>query len=69
MIKELYPPFFMGLGGVIGSGAQFMPWIHVKDLAGLILHSIEEPKVRRTETCELSEVWKKKSCRLFRSRE
>lgn len=46
MIKELYPPFFMGLGGVIGSGAQFMPWIHVKDLAGLILHSIEEPKVK-----------------------
>jgi len=46
MIKELYPPFFLGLGGVIGSGTQFMPWIHVKDLAGLILHSIEKPEVK-----------------------
>ena len=45
LVKELYPPFFLGLGGVIGSGAQFMPWIHVKDLAGIILHSIENTKV------------------------
>jgi len=45
MIKELYPPFFFGLGGVMGSGAQVMPWIHVKDLAGIILHSIEDKQV------------------------
>lgn len=45
MIKELFPPFFLGLGGVMGSGSQTMPWIHVKDLAGIILHSIENKEV------------------------
>jgi len=45
MIKELFPPFFLGLGGVMGSGNQVMPWIHVKDLAGIITHSIENKEV------------------------
>jgi len=45
LIKEIFPPFFFGLGGKMGSGEQFMPWIHVKDVAGLILHSIENPDV------------------------
>jgi len=46
LIKETFLPFFVGLGGRMGSGTQFMPWIHVKDVAGLILHSIENPEVK-----------------------
>ena len=41
MIKQLFWPFFFGLGGVSGSGHQFMPWIHVKDLSRLVIHCIE----------------------------
>lgn len=29
-------PFKLGLGGRIGSGAQWMPWIHMADMIGLI---------------------------------
>ena len=30
----------------MGSGKQNMPWIHVKDISGIILHSIENNKVK-----------------------
>lgn len=31
MLKKLWLPFNMGLGGVIGSGRQMLPWIHIQD--------------------------------------
>jgi uncharacterized protein len=31
----------VGLGGTLGSGRQWMPWIHVADVAALFLHAIE----------------------------
>ena len=46
MIKQIFIPFFMGTGGRMGSGEQNMPWIHVKDVSGIILHSIENKKVQ-----------------------
>lgn len=46
MIKQLYLPFYLGLGGPIGSGEQFLPWIHIDDLTRLILFAIEEDQVR-----------------------
>jgi len=42
MISQIYLPFFLGLGGKMGEGTQPMPWIHVKDLSGLITHAIED---------------------------
>lgn len=45
MIKQIFLPFFMGTGGRMGSGEQNMPWIHVKDVSGIIVHSIENKKV------------------------
>lgn len=41
MIKQLYLPFFLGLGGPVGSGSQYLPWIHIEDLARLIVFAIE----------------------------
>ncbi len=40
------PIFRLGLGGRLGSGQQWMPWVHVTDVAGLIIHLLE------TESCE-----------------
>ena len=40
-LQPMLPPFRMGFGGKVGSGRQWMSWIHVRDLAGLILHAIE----------------------------
>ncbi len=36
-LKQMLPPFKLGLGGVIGSGDQMMPWIHIEDMVKGIL--------------------------------
>jgi len=41
MIKSLLLPFFLGVGGPVASGKQYMPWIHLDDMANLIKYSIE----------------------------
>lgn len=44
MLKRLLTPFKLGLGGRLGNGQQWMPWIHVDDEIGLIdflLHHTE----------------------------
>ena len=40
-LAKMTPPFRMGVGGRLGSGRQWMSWIHVDDLADLIRFSIE----------------------------
>ncbi|XP_003707617.1 epimerase family protein SDR39U1 isoform X1 [Megachile rotundata] len=45
MIKQIYLPFFVGLGGPIGNGNQYMPWIHVTDLVNMFLFSLENKNV------------------------
>jgi len=40
MLSKLLLPFEMGLGGPMGSGTQWMSWVHLDDLVGLILHAI-----------------------------
>jgi uncharacterized protein (TIGR01777 family) len=38
----MLPAFWLGLGGRLGSGNQWMPWIHVEDMANLFLHAARE---------------------------
>lgn len=42
-MKQMLLPFWLGLGGTLGSGRQPFPWIHVSDLAGIIAHALEQP--------------------------
>ncbi len=35
-LKEMAPPFRAGVGGKLGSGKQWMSWIHSDDVAGLV---------------------------------
>ncbi|XP_061696001.1 epimerase family protein SDR39U1 isoform X2 [Syngnathoides biaculeatus] len=42
-MKQMLLPFWLGLGGTLGSGQQPFPWIHVSDLAGIIAHSLVPP--------------------------
>ncbi|MBY5930246.1 TIGR01777 family oxidoreductase [Halomonas sp. DP8Y7-3] len=43
MLKKLLPPFKLGLGGRLGKGDQYMPWIHREDLVEMLLWLIEKP--------------------------
>ena len=38
--------FRFGLGGNLGNGKQWMPWIHVADIAGLVLHAIQQTELQ-----------------------
>jgi uncharacterized protein len=42
-MEKILPVFKLGLGGNINSGNQWMSWIHVRDLAGLIVEAIDNP--------------------------
>ena len=41
----MLPPFRFGLGGPLGNGKQWVPWIHVDDLAAMYLHASENTNV------------------------
>ena len=40
-LKQMLPPFKAFVGGPIGSGRQWFPWIHIADEVGLILWAVE----------------------------
>lgn len=44
-LPRLLPPFRLGVGGPFGNGRQFVPWIHLADEVGLILHALDDPGV------------------------
>jgi len=44
-LAKMLTPFRLGLGGVIGSGQQYMSWITIDDLVGLIDHAIASDAV------------------------
>ncbi len=44
-MQQMSWPFWFGVGGVIGSGKQYFPWIHIDDIAGIFIHAIENDKV------------------------
>ncbi|XP_066579066.1 epimerase family protein SDR39U1 [Amia ocellicauda] len=41
-VQMMLWPFWLGLGGPLGSGRQPFPWIHVSDLAGIIAHALQQ---------------------------
>ncbi len=42
-LEKMIPLFKLGLGGKLGSGKQWFPWIHVADLARMIQWAIQTP--------------------------
>ncbi len=40
-MKLMLPAFRLGLGGPLGNGKQWLPWVHVRDVAGMAVHAIE----------------------------
>ncbi|MXW22600.1 MAG: TIGR01777 family protein [Candidatus Dadabacteria bacterium] len=46
MLSSLLLPFKMGLGGVIGSGDQYLSWISIEDLSRIIVYLLGREEVR-----------------------
>ena len=45
-LEAMLPPFKMGAGGPMGSGAQWWSWIHRDDLVGIMQRAIEDEGMR-----------------------
>lgn len=44
-LAKMLLPFKLGAGGPIGSGKQWMSWIHLDDEVGLVLHALDRPEL------------------------
>ncbi len=44
-LREMLPPFRMGVGGPLGSGRQAFPWIHLADTVAALLFLVDTPAV------------------------
>lgn len=42
-LAKMLPPFKAGIGGPVGSGKQYLPWIHLDDLVGIYMAAIDNP--------------------------
>ena len=45
-LERMTPPFKLGVGGNLGSGRQWMSWIHMEDLVGLTRFVLEQPLLK-----------------------
>jgi uncharacterized protein len=43
-LGKMVEPFKYFVGGALGSGQQWMSWIHLEDLVGLIVQTIDDPR-------------------------
>lgn len=44
-LKKLLPGFKMGFGTILGTGKQYLPWIHIEDLCSIYLKAIKDEKI------------------------
>jgi uncharacterized protein (TIGR01777 family) len=42
-LSRMLPLFNLFMGGTIGSGRQWISWIHIQDLVNIIMHELESP--------------------------
>jgi uncharacterized protein len=45
-LEQMMKPFRFGLGGPLGSGRQWVSWVHIEDTIRMILWALENPAVQ-----------------------
>ncbi len=50
-LRKMLPSFRLFAGSVAGSGRQWFPWIHARDIAAAILHIIDTPLLEGPVNC------------------
>jgi uncharacterized protein len=48
MLKEMLPPFKLGVGGPLAGGDQYLSWIHIDDEVGILLWALDNEAVSGT---------------------
>lgn len=50
-LAQMITPFKYFVGGPIGSGNQWFPWIHIDDVAGIFLYALDNENVEGAVNC------------------
>jgi uncharacterized protein (TIGR01777 family) len=45
-LGKMLTPFKLGLGGPVGSGKQYWPWIAINDVCGIVGHVLDNDEIR-----------------------
>lgn len=45
-LKKMMPPIQLGIGSPLGSGRQYMPWIHINDICSVYEFALQNPNVQ-----------------------
>jgi uncharacterized protein (TIGR01777 family) len=45
MLREMLPPFKLGVGGPLAGGGQYLAWIHLDDEIGILLWALDNENV------------------------
>ena len=45
-LGKMITPFKLGVGGPIAGGGQYVPWVHIDDVAGALICALEDDRVR-----------------------
>ncbi len=45
LLKQMIPSFKLFLGGYLGNGKQWFPWIHIDDIVGIYIKAIDSEKL------------------------
>jgi uncharacterized protein len=43
-LAKMLPPFRFGVGGPVAGGRQYMSWIHLEDVAGIIVRALDDDR-------------------------
>jgi len=43
-LEKMLPPFRLGVGGPVAGGRQYLPWIHLSDVVGGMLHALDDER-------------------------
>ncbi len=43
LLPQLLPLYKWGLGGPLGNGRQWFPWVHIRDMVNIYVRAVEDP--------------------------
>ncbi|OXA95574.1 TIGR01777 family oxidoreductase [Flavobacterium hercynium] len=54
-LKKMAPSFKFGFGAILGTGKQYVPWIHIQDLCQIYLKAIVDPAMHHSYNAAITD--------------